>query len=78
MSKKRRELILAQVRQGHRIRRKWKGAQRSGYLSHTLLGVPRLKESEVELLLSEGLLEIVPNTTDYQSFGSLRYKELHQ
>ena len=70
MTNERREKILNSLREGNSIRRHWKGANLSGYLSHNLEGVKRLRENEVEELKKEGLLEIDKSKLYFTSFKS--------
>ena len=74
MSPKRKQSILDSLQAGNSIRRSWKGANFSGYLSHRLHGIKRLRESEVEQLRKEGIIEVIQRSEAGYSFPFAPYR----
>ena len=74
MSPKRRQAIFDSLQAGNSIRRSWKGANFSGYLSHRLHGIKRLRESEVEQLRKEGIIEVIQMNEPGYSFPFAPYR----
>lgn len=58
MTLERRNKIVASLERGNWIYRRWPGGN-AGYLKHSLEGILRLRESEVNELYKAGIIEIV-------------------
>lgn len=74
MKPQRREKILASLCAGNEIQRVWSGTRRRGHLSHRLEGVNNLRESEVEALKNDGLIQLAGKSSALR-FSNLRLKE---
>ena len=73
MTAERKQKILDALKAGHPIRRYWKGHNRSGYLSHKLEGVERLRKTECLVLLRDRVIEI--DRSSPGNFKSYKLKE---
>ena len=67
MSPARKELILTSLRAGNLIHRHWVGGN-SGYLQHSLTGVSKLRESEIDQLRPAYLIPVSVSNVRYKPF----------
>jgi hypothetical protein len=72
LSEKRREAILASLRSGNWIFRRWSGTNRAGYLMHSLEGINNLRETEVDELRNGGIIR--PMSRDDVSSSGKAYR----